>query len=129
MRDENWPVEWLKNLKDDVEHLTIMIYATKNAIKSFTLKKAREDLEDELKPGENHMILSGTVIAWLKRVLKKLEFAGLRLELTAAEAIDKDKPNTRIAAKRARRLAGRITSTIGLIEKALNEPGRMPMSQ
>jgi hypothetical protein len=127
MRDENWPIEWLKNLKDDVEHLTIMIYATKNEIKSFPLKKAREDLEDELRSGENQMISSRMVIAWLKRVRKKLESAGLRLELTAADAIDKDKPNMRIAAKRARRLAGRITSTIGLIEKALNKSGGMPM--
>lgn len=127
MRDVNWPVEWLKNLKDDVEHLTIMIYATKNEIKSFPLKKAREDLEYELRSGENQMISSRTVIAWLKRVREKLESAGLRLELTAAEAIDKDKPNTRIAAKRAHRLAGRITSTIGLIEKALNKSGGMPM--
>jgi hypothetical protein len=120
MKDENWAFEWLGQLKHDVDHLTIMIYAAKNEIKSLTLKDARKDLERVLQDGWNQKISSRTIIAWLKQIREKLESVGLRLEL-AAKIIDKDKSRTQVAAKRARHLAGRIDSTIGLVEKALNK--------
>ena len=120
MRDENWPFEWLGQLKQDVDHLTEMIYATKNEIESLTLKNARKDLEKVLQDGWNQTISSRTIIAWVRQIREKLESAGLRLELTA-EIIGKDESRTKDAAKRARRLAGRIDSTIGMIEEALNK--------
>ena len=49
MKNKNWAVEWLKTLRNDVEHLTIMIYVTRFEIESSVIKKVREALEAELK--------------------------------------------------------------------------------
>lgn len=118
MKDENWPVEWLRQLNDDIKFFTKMIYAARTEIKSLVIKKAREDLQDLLTQNEwNQIISSKKTIDWLKQVQEKLEYTGLLLDLTAT-ITGKNESSTQIAAKRARRLAKRISSTIGLIKKS-----------
>jgi hypothetical protein len=68
------------------------------------------------------------IIAWLKRLREKLESAGMRLELTA-KIIGRGESKMLLAAKRTRRLIGRIDSTIGMIEKALNKMEGLPMEE
>jgi cell division septum initiation protein DivIVA len=128
MRDENWHFEWLGQLKKDVDHLTKMIYATQYEMEFFPLKEARKDLERVLQEGWNQEISPRMIIAWLKRLREKLESAGMRLELTA-KIIGRNESKMLPAAKRTRRLIGRIDSTIGMIEKALNKMEDLPMKK
>ena len=121
MNDENWPVEWLRQLKHDAGFFAEMVYAARKEMKNPVLKRAREDLEKTLEQEVwNKTVPSRAIVDWVKQVRKKLCYAGLELELTA-EIIGKEKSSTRIAAKRACRLVARIDSSIGLVEKALNE--------
>jgi tRNA A37 methylthiotransferase MiaB len=123
MNDENWPVEWLRQLKRDVDFFAKMVYATRTEIKSSPLKRVRKDMEEMLKQGVwNRTVSSQEIISWIKQIRKKLEYAELQLDLTA-EIIGKNESSTRMAAKRAHRLVARIDSSIGLVEKALNEKG------
>ena len=65
-------------------------------------------------------VSSRAIISWITQIREKLEYAELQLDL-AAEIIGKKESSTRIATKRAHRLVARINSSIGLVEKALNE--------
>lgn len=123
MNDENWPVEWLRQLKRDVDFFAKMVYATRTEIKSSPLKKVRKDMEEMLKQRVwDKTVSSQAIINWIKTIRKKLEYARLQLDL-AAEVIGKEKSSTKIVAKRARRLVARIDSSIELVEKALNDKG------
>jgi len=124
MNDENWPVEWLRQLKSDVNFFAKMVYATRTEIKSPPLKKARKDMEEMLRQRVwNKTVSPQAIISWIKRIREKLEYAGLQLDL-AAEIIGKHESSTRIAAKRAHRLVARINSSIGLVKKALDQKDR-----
>jgi hypothetical protein len=121
MNDENWPFKWLRQLNDDIDFFTKMVYAARTEIKFSPLKKVRKEIEEVLEQGVwDKTVSPQKIINWIKRIRKKLECARLQLDLVA-EIIGKEESSTQIAAKRAHRLVARIDSSIGLVEKALNE--------
>ena len=120
MENKDWVVEWLKKLRNDVEHLTKMIYAARSEIESPVIKKVREALEAELKQvTPNDVVDPESVMTWLQRVREKLELAGVALQ-SAAGLVEKKDSETKKAATRALRLAGRILSTHRIINEALS---------
>jgi|GEM_PF-3935302 len=117
MENEEWAVVWLTKLKNDGGNFVKLLKGTKRNVHSYPIHKLRTDFSVTLN-GAYDPNSPESVMTWVRAVwgkLKRLETFLLPAEESAAF------PKLARAYGRAKTLSGRIESTIGMLERALNE--------
>jgi len=117
MENGEWAVAWLTKLRDDGGNFARLLKGTKDNVHSDPIHILRTDFTETLN-GVYDLSSPESVMAWVRAVwgkLKKLETFLLPAKESAAF------PKLARAYGRARTLRSRIESTIGMLERALNE--------
>ena len=117
MENGEWAATWLTKLKNDGGNFAKLLKGTKDNVHSDQIHKLRTDFSVTLNGAYDPNSLE-SVMAWVRAVwgkLKQMETFLLPAKESAAF------PKLARAYGRARTLRSRIESTIGMLERALNE--------